>query len=109
MPWQGGTVRRIVIVIPDGHAGLTGIALGYGHNAVIPRTGRNYYSGNDRVVQFDYADTNSGVAWSAFLCNLDLQAHAWEVDFELDETPDAGGISSPSFIAPADILAAVTG
>ena len=106
LPWIGGIVRRIEIVIPDGHAGLTGIALGYAHQQTIPRTGNTFYSGNDDRIPMDINDKVPGVAWSAFLCNLDLQAHSWEVRFELDEIVQASTTLAPSFIAPADLLAA---
>ena len=98
--FPGGILRRFTIVIPDGHAGLTGIALGYGHNPVIPRSSGKFISGNDEVIPFDYQDETPGVAWSAFLCNLDTQSHTWEVRFEYDEVTDA---STPAPVQPIPI------
>jgi hypothetical protein len=83
--FDGGILRVIRIVIPDGHAGLTGIALGYGGNPTIPFSLQAYYSGNDREVIIAYTDNVPGVSWSAFLCNGDLQVHSWEVDMDFDE------------------------
>lgn len=106
--FAGGIVRVIRIVIPDGHAGLTGIALGYGGNAVVPFGVAAFYSGNDREVILHYTDNVPGVSWAAFLCNLDSQPHSWEVDFDLD---DIGAQNSTPAIAPvssSDIIAAGT-
>lgn len=107
LPFQGGILRHFEIVIPAGHAGLTGISLGYGHRGVIPFGVLAYYSGDDDIIRLDYTDTVPGVAWSAFLCNGDLQAHVWEVRMAFDEV--SGGAPAPSVpIAPADIITAGT-
>ena len=95
--FQGGILLRFYIVIPDGHSGLTGIALGYGHRAVIPYTAGAYFSGNDEVFAMDWIDSVPGVAWSAFLCNNDLQSHSWEVRFEYNEI---GGATDQYVVAP---------
>lgn len=104
-PFVGGIVRKIRIVIPDGHAGLTGIALGYGGNAVVPFGNGAFYSGNDREVILDYTDNVPGVTWAAFLCNLDLQTHSWEIDMDFDDidaqnaTPTIAPVSTSAIIA----------
>lgn len=102
----GGILRIVRVVIPAGHAGLTGLALGYGGNAVIPRGVSAFYSGDDREVILDYDDNVPGVSWSAFVCNLDLQPHSWEVDMDFDEigASNAGVTIAP--VSTADILAA---
>lgn len=106
MGFAGGVLRHFEIVIPPGHAGLTGIALGYGHRGVIPYGELAFYSGDDDKIERNYTDIVPGVPWSAFLCNLDLQAHVWEIRFDLDEldTLPASARSAP--IAPSDIIAA---
>lgn len=83
--WPGGIVRRITVVIPDGHAGLTGIALGYGGAPVVPYTQPAYISGNDEIYHLEWLDRVPGVPWQAFVCNNDIQTHTFEVRFELDE------------------------
>jgi hypothetical protein len=83
----GGILRVIRIVIPTGHAGLTGIALGYGGNPTIPFGRFAYYSGDDREIDIRYSDRQPGVQWAAFLCSNDqVITHAWEVDMDFDDT-----------------------
>jgi hypothetical protein len=94
--YDPGIPRRVTIIIPDGHAGLTGIALGYGHQAIIPRTVGRFISSNDEHVAFDLTNYPGGPIWSAFVCNNDTQAHVWEIILELDEIPES---------TPADIVA----
>lgn len=107
LPFQGGILKHFEIVIPPGHSGLTGISLGYGHRGVIPYGVLAYYSGDDDVIRRDYNDQVPGVAWSAFLCNNDLESHVWEVRMDFDEVDNvAPSVATP--IAPADILAAGT-
>lgn len=100
-------LMAVTIVIPDGHAGLTGIALAYGHQPVLPRTPGAFISGNDEVVRFDMSNYPTGPPWSAFVCNNDLTSHAWEVRLEYDEITAPAVTSPPSAIAPALIAGAV--
>lgn len=104
--FPGGILRRLTIVIPDGHAGLTGIALGYAHNPTMPASKGAFISGNDEVLHYDYVDQQPGVAWSAFLCNLDTQPHTWEVRFELDEVSAPAPSVSNTPIPVTDLEAA---
>lgn len=104
--FPGGIVGKIRILIPAGHAGLTGIALGYGGNNVIPTGLHAYYSGDNREVIIDYTDLNPGVSWQALLCNNDLITHVWEVDFDLTEIGVTNGTSTIQPLTVSDILAA---
>lgn len=106
LTWQGGIVQGISIVIPDGHSGLTGIALGFGGNAVLPYKQPAFISGNDEVIPLAYRDNNPGVEWAVFLCNLDLQAHTWQVRFQLNEIVATVPPVKSVIIPTADILAA---
>lgn len=80
-----GIPRKLTIVIPDGHAGLTGIALGYGHQPILPDNTGAYISGNDESIPFDLTNYSAGPLWSAFTCNLDLIDHSWQIRLEFDE------------------------
>ena len=99
-------VVRVTIRIPAGPAGLTGIALGYAENAVLPRTGGRFISGDDEVIIYDLSDYIAGPQWQAFTVNLDTIDHAWEVRFEVDELTDLAAGVQPAPIPPADLLAA---
>lgn len=103
LTWPPGIVRRITIVIPDGHSGLTGIALGYGHEAIMPNSVGAFISGNDETLHYDITDQVPGVQWEAFVCNVDLQAHSWQIRFELDELVAEGPAPSPA-ILPVSVI-----
>lgn len=86
-------VVRVTIRIPAGHSGLTGIALGYAHNPVLPRTAGRFISGDDEVIEYDLRDYIEGPQWQAFTVNHDTISHAWQIRFEVDELTDpAAGI-----------------
>ena len=89
-----GVPRKVTIIIPDGHAGLTGIALGYGHQPVIPRTAGAFISSNDEHIPLDLTNYPAGPLWSAFVCNNDTQSHVWGVMLELDEIPAAPNLDN---------------
>lgn len=86
-----GLVEKVWVVIPDGHAGLTGIALAVGHETLIPfnrRTTptatRKFIEGNDESIAFDITNAPDSGAWSAFLFNEDRQVHRWQLRFEIN-------------------------
>lgn len=100
-----GQVLGFEIVIPAGHSGLTGIALGYGHNPTIPFGGRSFYSGDDDVVSGTVRDNTPGVPWSAFVCNNDLQPHSWEVRMALANMGQVVQTATPPPLPPSLIVA----
>lgn len=106
--FAGGIVLKFRILIPAGHAGLTGIALGFGGNATVPTGNAAYYSGDGREVILDYEDNNPGVGWQAFMCNNDLITHAWEVDIDYVEIGVNTPTNSPTPIPASAIIAAGT-
>jgi hypothetical protein len=91
------SVERLTILIPPGHALLTGIAFGYGHQPVLPRTAGRFISGDDEVIVYDMTNYPDGPQWQAFLINADTNPHGWEVRFEVDELPAtaASPVSAP--------------
>lgn len=97
-----GILIKFWIVIPDGHSGLTGIALGYAHQPIIPYKQPAFFSGNDEVIPVEWEDEVPGVAWSAFLCNNDLISHSWEVRFQYREVAVT---ATPTNTQPLDINA----
>jgi hypothetical protein len=107
-PFDGGTLRKVRILIPAGHAGLTGIALGYGGNNVIPLGTGAFYFGDDREIVLDYTDNVPGVSWAAFVFNTDSLQHSWEVDMDFDDADatNSGAVITP--VSSAAILAAGT-
>lgn len=100
-------VIGLTLIIPDGHAGTTGIALAIGHSIILPRNPGAFISGNDEQIAFLFKGYPRGAAWTAFVCNTDTIPHTWELRFEFD---DGGSVVLPSPvmqpISPADIVAA---
>jgi hypothetical protein len=101
-----GILIGFEIVIPDGHSGLTDIALGYAHQPTVPWTPGGYFSGNDEVIRRFTRDKVPGVPWSTFLRNYDLQPHSWQVRFLYDELDYAAISVASTAISAADIYAA---
>lgn len=96
-------IVRATVRIPAGHAGLTGIALAYGHQPVIPRNNGAYLSGDDDTFQFDLVDYPAGVPWTVFVCNLDLQSHVWQITWEMETEPVGTTPAAPVSLPPATI------
>lgn len=101
-----GIPRRLTVVIPDGHAGTTGIAAGYGHQPVIPDNNGEFISGNDETFSMDLHGYPAGPQWSVFLCNTDRIAHVWQVRFEFDEIGATVDTAAPAALSADDIIAA---
>lgn len=108
-PFDPGTVEKVWVVIPDGHSGLTGIALMVGHETVVPFNRRatptalrKFIEGNDESIPFDLDNLPDSGAWSALLFNTDLNAHQWQLRFEINEL---GAAPAVAIAAPAVIPA----
>lgn len=99
-------VEWIEIVIPDGHAGTTGIALQQAHGQVIPANLGASISGNDEQFRFHFTDLLANGNWQAALVNNDLQPHSWEIRFGVAIRDNARQITPPSADTTAADLAA---
>lgn len=96
-------VVRFIVSVPPGHAGTTGIAIGYGHNAVLPRGG-GFISGDQLTLDFELsARYPAGPQYQAFTCNTDTQAHTWQVVSELIDTAAPVSMLPPQPIQPSII------
>jgi hypothetical protein len=101
-----GIPRRVTILIPPGHALLTGIALGYGHTPLLPDNQPGFFEGDDERLVFDLDNYVNGPVWSAFVYNLDYLAHGWQVRFELDEFRTGQPVTPTTALAVQDIIKA---
>lgn len=72
-----GVVEWFDIVIPSGHNGFTGIALGHNGNRVYPRTG--YLTANDHVFHWVLESRINSGSWQAFGYNTDGFQHSFYV------------------------------
>lgn len=80
-----GLVTGVEIVIPDGHAGLTGIRLLQAHQQIIPRTFGAFITGNDEVVRWPISNVINNGAWSVQCYNTDIFDHMFHVRYLIDE------------------------
>lgn len=102
-----GWVQDIEIVIPDGHAGLTGIAIAQAHQVTIPAAGNVWIVSNDEVVRWSVTDKLGSGQWSAFTYNLDtVNPHNFYLRFLVREITDSQPAAPSTAIAAADIASA---
>lgn len=87
-----GLVEKVWVVIPDGHAGITGIILAVAHEPVVPFNRRvsptaawRFIEGNDESIPFDLTGYPDSGQWSVWLFNEDANAHQWQLRFEVNE------------------------
>lgn len=104
-PWQ---LAKVTIVIPPGHAMLTGIQLWYGGNTAIPYLS-GWYCGDDEVIPLELSDSfPQGVPWSVAMINSDVIAHTWQTRWELNYVAP-GTVTTPAKqLAVGDIYSAAS-
>lgn len=102
--FQAGTVLQVELLIPDGHAGQTGIAIAQAHQIIIPATGTDWIVGNDNRIVWTVADFLNTGEWSAFVYNNGDFDHSWYVTFLINENTDAVIPASSSPLPVADIM-----
>jgi hypothetical protein len=83
-----GTVTGIEVVIPDGHAGLTGLALGQAGSAVIPATPGAFLISNDEKITWDISGALNNGDWQAICYNRDGYDHTFYLRFLITEISD---------------------
>lgn len=99
-----GKVVGIGLVIPWGHAYLTGLAIAQAHQVVIPYSGSSWFTSDDEKLTFDYNDRIYSGQWSVFLFNTDLvNPHSWYLRFYVQElTPEQETVAAQQ-LTPADL------
>lgn len=103
-PWR---VRKVTLVIPPGHAGLTGIQFWFGGNAAIPYNG-GWFSGDDDKQGFEVGDAFPvGVPWSVAMINADFSnAHSWQTRWEMDYVTPSVQATDTTSVALSNVYAA---
>lgn len=82
-----GIVDLIDILIPSGHAYLTGLALAVAHQIIIPRSGGSWLIGDDDEKQFPTDNYPDSGDWSVWLYNTDaIYAHGWHITYHVNDT-----------------------
>lgn len=112
---EDAQLDTLTIVIPDGHVGLTGIAITRGGVQTFPFIQGTWLTGNNDVVQYPYDGeiTANGFVLSGY--NTDIYPHSFYLRWEISDLTAASPvqITSPqagAAPAPADIasIAALT-
>lgn len=107
LSFPAGWVQELEIVIPDGHAGLTGIAIAQAHQVTIPAAGLVWIVSNDEVIRWELKDTLGSGQWSAFTYNLDtVNPHSFYIRFLIREAAGSQPATPSTPIAAADIASA---
>lgn len=81
-----GYAREVEIVIPAGHAGVTGIAIAQAHQIIIPSSGNTWIISDDEIIRWPLSNYSDSGSWSAFTYNNDAtNPHSWYLRFLIDE------------------------
>lgn len=103
-----GIVTELQVVIPGGHAFLTGIAIALGHQQILPYDNGTFLLGDDDRFTFDPPDDTGSGAWSAFTYNTDtVYAHEWQVRFTVSVLERVPAEVVPAVLAVGDIYGAM--
>ena len=106
-----GTVTRLELYVPAGHAGLTSWSFWYGTGQILPKTAGSSVVADDEQLGWDVESLPTGAAGAAgsgyrsLYTNTDTFAHTFHIEVWLDELqPDEEPVNLPLLIVP---LAAV--
>lgn len=96
-----GTVTRVELYVPDGHAGLTEWSFWFGTARLIPKTDAGVIVANDRAFEWDLEDAPAGTGYRSRVTNTDDFAHRFHVQVWLNElgAPD-DELPTPILIIP---------
>lgn len=102
--FSAGFVVRIELTIPNGHNGLTGIAIAQARQRQFPDRAGAYITDNARTLAFPVDDPIGSGQWSAFVYNTSQVPHNFYLRYyvlDLARTRQAGGLA----VAPIDFSA----
>lgn len=99
-----GVVTQIEIIVPDGHAGLTGIRFLNAGVPVIPFNQTSFITGNDEKVVWPVDGFLDSTDWSVEVFNTDVFDHGWQVRYLLMESQQTGAQTAP-IVAPLSVAA----
>jgi hypothetical protein len=83
--FAAGVVTAVQIVIPDGHAGFTGLQIAQAHQQVIPIGSGQWIIGNDDKIDWDVDDQLDNGNWQLIGYNTDIFPHTFYVRFLVNE------------------------
>jgi hypothetical protein len=101
---DNATLDLFEVLIPDGHNGLTGLAVTWGGTQIIPYTMGTWISGNGEKVSLDYGGevTQNGLVMTGY--NLDIFDHTFYMRWSVSPLTAASAvaIASPQLAATPD-------
>ena len=94
-----GNVVGVSILIPDGHYGLTGLALLQANQQIIPWVAGSFLVANNETLNFPISLPLDTQQWSVQTFNTGKYPHTFYIRFSVNEVtlPTASFLPSPSF------------
>lgn len=90
-----GTLLAVTVTVPPGPSGLMGFQIAQSGVPVIPRTAGTFIIADDRVIRWETHDYPQGGRYSIIGYNTDVNPHAIQIEFELDELSRAASVAIP--------------
>lgn len=101
-----GTVTRVELYVPNGHAGLTEWSFWFGGGQLIPKTAGGRIVANDRQFEWDLENAPTGAGYRSLITNTDDFAHRFHVQVWIDEFGDEDGSEGlPVLVLPIEGVA----
>lgn len=85
--FRPGDVTEVELVIPDGCAGLVGVAVAQAHQVVIPATTGAWIVANDEVIRWPLDGYLSSGSWQIVAYNTDVYPHTVYARFLVSDAP----------------------
>lgn len=80
-----GEIERVEIMVPSGHAGLTGFQLALGAQPIIPFTAGAFIVADGETLNWPLEGYPNSGAWQCRAFNTDVYAHSFHFRFLLRE------------------------
>lgn len=110
VPLEDNILDVVTIIVPDGHAGLTGFHILWGGTQILPYNAPSWLIANNEKIEWPYASEVTAAGLSVAGYNTDIWPHTFYVRWQVSEIGRANSsivIESPQAVppAPADIAA----
>lgn len=94
-PFNPGQVVEIEVIIPDGHAGLTGIRFTNAGVTVIPFNQSTFVVSNDEKIRWPLDGFLDSTDWAVQVFNTDIFDHTFFVRYLVNENSPPGSAVAP--------------
>lgn len=100
--FRKGIVTELQIVVPAGHAGLTGIRFTLASTTLLPITKGSWIITDDEIIRWPLAGFLESGAWGVEYYNEDIHAHDWFIRLLINEARVATPIVTLPGSSPAE-------